>query len=135
MKGAGAGGDSKETPEDIVVRKLTYQRIEELKRIVAAEKDKFMELKRQQEMLKKGLLDEKLPEMWAEVTAKKRAAEEADAALKFANEEAARAAQDALLIRNAESSSSSSPVMSSPVSSSSLATTTVTAAVAAPTFG
>lgn len=98
---------AKETPEDIVVRKLTFQRIEELKRIVAAEKDKFTELKRQQEMLRKGLLDEKLPEMWAEVMAKKRAAEEADAAVKFANEEAAKAAQDAQLIRETTTTTSS----------------------------
>jgi len=124
-------GDSKETSEDIVVRKLTYQRIEELKKIVAAEKEKFMELKRKQEMLKKGLLDEKLPEMWAEVVAKKRAAEEAEAALKAANEEAARAAKDAMLMQSEPEPSLTSPE-ASPLTSPIAKTTEISHATAIP---
>jgi len=138
-RGDGPSRDSatKETPEDIVVRKLTFQRIEELKRIVAAEKDRFTELKRQQEMLRKGLLDEKLPEMWAEVVAKKRAAEEADAALKFANEEAARAAQDAQFIRETSSAGaipSSSISVVAAASTSEMAVEPATASVVASSF-
>ncbi|XP_052772868.1 bromodomain-containing protein 8-like isoform X2 [Mya arenaria] len=64
-----------ETPAVMIVRRLTIERIEELKQTVQQEQSKFRQLKREIEALKTGRYDDQLDEMWERMQAEKEAAE------------------------------------------------------------
>ncbi|KAI0236258.1 hypothetical protein LSAT2_013161 [Lamellibrachia satsuma] len=68
-----------ETPGDVIVRKLTIERIEELKRIVQDEQVKYRKMKREVETARSGQTDEKLKEIWEEIQNERKAAEEVSA--------------------------------------------------------
>ncbi|XP_064601905.1 bromodomain-containing protein 8-like isoform X2 [Liolophura sinensis] len=65
-----------ETPGNQIIRKLTIERIEELKKMVLEEQHKYKKLKKEVEMIKTGQWDDKLPEVWANMQAEKAAAAE-----------------------------------------------------------
>ncbi|XP_041369752.1 bromodomain-containing protein 8-like, partial [Gigantopelta aegis] len=66
-----------ETPSIQIVRKLTIERIEELKKQVVEEQQKYKKLKKDVEYIKSGQWDDKLIEVWDKVQAEKRASEDA----------------------------------------------------------
>uniref|UniRef100_A0A8C9XKF0 Bromodomain-containing protein 8 n=1 Tax=Sander lucioperca TaxID=283035 RepID=A0A8C9XKF0_SANLU len=56
-----------ETVEDVIVRRLTADRIDELKRLIKETQEKHRKLKREAELIQAGRLDSKLEELWEEV--------------------------------------------------------------------
>ncbi|KAA8586980.1 hypothetical protein FQN60_000816 [Etheostoma spectabile] len=56
-----------ETVEDVIVRRLTADRIDELKRLIKETQEKHRKLKRETELIQAGHLDSKLEELWEEV--------------------------------------------------------------------
>lgn len=56
-----------EAPGDIIVRKLTIERIEELKKTIQEQQHRYKKLKREVELVQSGQADEKLKEIWAEI--------------------------------------------------------------------
>jgi bromodomain-containing protein 8 len=90
--------DIADTPGDVIVRKLTVERIEELKRILQEEKAKYRSLKKDLEMVRCGQMDHQIKEMYEKMLADKKAAEEM-AAKKAAEEKAARDAAKAAALR------------------------------------
>ncbi|XP_050396095.1 bromodomain-containing protein 8 [Patella vulgata] len=60
----GEKGEATDTLTEQIVRKLTEQRIEELKKIVIEQQQKYKKLKKDIEVIKSGQLDDKLPEIW-----------------------------------------------------------------------
>ncbi|XP_060941293.1 bromodomain-containing protein 8-like [Limanda limanda] len=72
----GEKGEVVETVEDVIVRRLTTDRIDELKKRIKETQDKHRKLKREAELIKAGHLDSKLEELWEGIRQKKRAEEE-----------------------------------------------------------
>ncbi|KAK7143694.1 hypothetical protein R3I93_014755 [Phoxinus phoxinus] len=64
----GEKGEVVETVEDVIVRRLTAERIEELKRLIKDTQEKHRKLKRETELVQAGHLDSKLEELWEEIT-------------------------------------------------------------------
>ncbi|EDV22905.1 uncharacterized protein TRIADDRAFT_58588 [Trichoplax adhaerens] len=67
-----------ETPGEQIVRRLTYDRIEELKRAINDDHATYRKLKKEEQKMISGKLDSSLPAIWSEIQAQKRAAKEAD---------------------------------------------------------
>ncbi|XP_018107763.1 bromodomain-containing protein 8 isoform X5 [Xenopus laevis] len=72
----GERGEVVETVEDVIVRKLTAERIEELKKIIKETQEKYRKLKKEAELIQSGHLDSKLEDLWNETLAKKKQEEE-----------------------------------------------------------
>ncbi|XP_078786704.1 bromodomain-containing protein 8 isoform X2 [Oryzias latipes] len=84
----GEKGEVVETIEDVIVRRLTAERIEELKRFIKETQEKHRQLKREAELIQAGHLDSKLEELWHEILRKKKQEEE-EAELNRKNTDAA----------------------------------------------
>ncbi|KAJ8246816.1 hypothetical protein GJAV_G00255690 [Gymnothorax javanicus] len=72
----GEKGEVVETVEDVIVRRLTAERIEELKRLLKDTQEKYRKLKKEAELIQAGHLDSKLEELWGEIVQKKKHEEE-----------------------------------------------------------
>ncbi|KAI3373621.1 hypothetical protein L3Q82_022223, partial [Scortum barcoo] len=83
----GEKGEVVETVEDVIVRRLTADRIDELKKLIKETQEKHRKLKREAELIQAGHLDSKLEELWEEILRKKKLEEE-DAELKRKNTDA-----------------------------------------------
>ncbi|XP_029029989.1 bromodomain-containing protein 8 isoform X2 [Betta splendens] len=84
----GEKGEVVETVEDVIVRRLTAERIDELKRLIKETQEKHRRMKREAELIQAGHLDSKLAELWGEILQKKKKDEE-EALLKRKNTDAA----------------------------------------------
>uniref|UniRef100_A0A9J8C8K0 Bromodomain containing 8b n=1 Tax=Cyprinus carpio carpio TaxID=630221 RepID=A0A9J8C8K0_CYPCA len=84
----GEKGEVVETIEDVIVRRLTTERIEELKRLIKDTQEKYRKLKKEVDLIQAGHLDPKLEELWADVELKRKQEEE-EAELKKRATEAA----------------------------------------------
>ncbi|KAL3971118.1 visinin-like protein 1 [Sarotherodon galilaeus] len=84
----GEKGEVVETVEDVIVRRLTAERIEELKKLIKETQEKHRKLKREAELIQAGHLDSKLKELWEEILQKKKLEEE-EAEMKRKNTDAA----------------------------------------------
>ncbi|XP_051960315.1 bromodomain-containing protein 8 isoform X2 [Xyrauchen texanus] len=75
----GEKGEVVETVEDVIVRRLTAERIEELKRLIKETQEKHRKLKREAELIQAGHLDSKLEELWEKIVwSRKQEEEEAE---------------------------------------------------------
>ncbi|XP_063783958.1 bromodomain-containing protein 8 isoform X3 [Pseudophryne corroboree] len=75
----GERGEVVETVEDVIVRKLTAERIEELKKMIKETQEKYRKLKKEAELIQSGHMDSKLDELWNFIlTNKKQEEEEAE---------------------------------------------------------
>ncbi|KAM7397964.1 hypothetical protein PAMA_006032 [Pampus argenteus] len=72
----GEKGEVVETVEDVIVRRLTAERIDELKKLIKETQEKHRKLKRESELIQAGHLDSKLQELWEEILQKKKLEEE-----------------------------------------------------------
>ncbi|NP_997942.2 bromodomain-containing protein 8 isoform 2 [Danio rerio] len=72
----GEKGEVVETIEDVIVRRLTAERIEELKRLIKDTQEKYRKLKKEVDLIQAGHVDPKLEELWAEIELKKKQEEE-----------------------------------------------------------
>ncbi|XP_042355911.1 bromodomain-containing protein 8 isoform X2 [Plectropomus leopardus] len=90
----GEKGEVVETVEDVIVRRLTADRIEELKRFIKDTQEKHRKLKKEAELIQAGRLDSKLKELWEEILQKKKEEEE-EAELKRKNTNTAYQARQA----------------------------------------
>nr|XP_043897633.1 bromodomain-containing protein 8-like isoform X4 [Solea senegalensis] len=63
----GDKGEVVETVEDVIVRRLTADRIEELKKVMKESQEKHRKLKREAELIQAGHLDSKLQDLWEEI--------------------------------------------------------------------
>nr|XP_055035420.1 bromodomain-containing protein 8 isoform X2 [Misgurnus anguillicaudatus] len=91
----GEKGEVVETVEDVIVRRLTAERIEELKRLIKETQEKHRKLKREAELIQAGHLDTKLEELWEEIVRNKKQEEE-EAEVKRKATDAAYQARQAL---------------------------------------
>ncbi|XP_062331875.1 bromodomain-containing protein 8 isoform X3 [Osmerus eperlanus] len=89
----GEKGEVVETIEDVIVRRLTAERIEELKRLLRETQEKYRKLKKEVDLIQSGHLDSQLMELWAEVSQKKKQEEEEADLKKKATETAYQARQ------------------------------------------
>uniref|UniRef100_A0A8C7TRM1 Bromodomain-containing protein 8 n=1 Tax=Oncorhynchus mykiss TaxID=8022 RepID=A0A8C7TRM1_ONCMY len=75
----GEKGEVVETIEDVIVRRLTAERIEELKKLLRDTQDKYRKLKKEVDLIQTGHLDSRLEELWTDITQKnKQDEDEAD---------------------------------------------------------
>ncbi|XP_038563633.1 bromodomain-containing protein 8 isoform X2 [Micropterus salmoides] len=74
----GEKGEVVETVEDVIVRRLTADRIDELKKLIKETQEKHRKLKKEAELIQAGHLDSKLEELWEEILLKKKLEEEAE---------------------------------------------------------
>ncbi|KAM9497518.1 bromodomain-containing protein 8-like isoform 1-T1 [Salvelinus alpinus] len=72
----GEKGEVVGTVEDVIVRRLTAERIEELKRLIKDTQEKHRKLKKEAELIQAGHLDSKLEELSGEIVQKKKQEEE-----------------------------------------------------------
>ncbi|XP_032896229.1 bromodomain-containing protein 8 isoform X2 [Amblyraja radiata] len=72
----GEKGEVVETVEDVIVRKLTAERIDELKKLIKETQEKYRKVKREAELIQAGHADSKLQETWTDIAAKKKLEEE-----------------------------------------------------------
>ncbi|XP_074528244.1 bromodomain-containing protein 8 isoform X2 [Halichoeres trimaculatus] len=84
----GEKGEVVETVEDVIVRRLTVDRIDELKKLIKETQETHRKLKREAELIQAGHLDSKLEEIWEEIQQKKKQDED-EAELKRKNTDAA----------------------------------------------
>ncbi|XP_040007265.1 bromodomain-containing protein 8 isoform X3 [Xiphias gladius] len=84
----GEKGELVETVEDVIVRRLTAERIDELKKLIKETQEKHRKLKREAELIHAGHLDSKLEELWEEILQKKKLQDD-EAELKRKNTDAA----------------------------------------------
>nr|XP_017208471.1 bromodomain-containing protein 8 isoform X1 [Danio rerio] len=91
----GEKGEVVETVEDVIVRRLTAERIEELKRLIKDTQEKHRKLKRESELIQAGHLDSKLEELWEEIV-RSRKQEEEEAEVKRKATDAAYQARQAV---------------------------------------
>ncbi|XP_076835563.1 bromodomain-containing protein 8 isoform X2 [Brachyhypopomus gauderio] len=94
----GEKGDVVETVEDVIVRRLTAERIEELKRLIRDSQEKHRKLKREAELIQAGHLDSRLEELWGEIAQSRKQEEEEAEVKRKATDEAYQARQ---ALRNA----------------------------------
>ncbi|XP_033757562.1 bromodomain-containing protein 8-like [Pecten maximus] len=66
-----------ETPGVQIIRKLSIERMEELKKKVTEQQQRYKKLKKEMESIRSGQLDDKLGEIWQQMQMEKKAAEEA----------------------------------------------------------
>ncbi|KAM4675388.1 bromodomain-containing protein 8 isoform 2-T2 [Discoglossus pictus] len=84
----GERGEVVETIEDVIVRKLTAERIEELKKVIKETQEKYRKLKKEAELIQSGHMDSKLEDLWNDIVVKKKQEEE-EAEMKRKNTESA----------------------------------------------
>ncbi|XP_032065057.1 bromodomain-containing protein 8 isoform X2 [Thamnophis elegans] len=72
----GEKGEVVETIEDVIVRKLTAERVEELKKLIKETQEKYRQLKRDAELIQAGHMDHRLEEICNDIVMKKRIEEE-----------------------------------------------------------
>ncbi|XP_069828950.1 bromodomain-containing protein 8 isoform X2 [Dendropsophus ebraccatus] len=101
----GERGEVVETVEDVIVRKLTAERIEELKKLMKETQEKYRKLKKEAELIQSGHMDNKLEELWNDIVAKKKQEEEEAEMKKKATDAAYQARQAAKNIPRRTSSS------------------------------
>ncbi|XP_033834843.1 bromodomain-containing protein 8 isoform X2 [Periophthalmus magnuspinnatus] len=73
----GEKGEIVETVEDVIVRRLTAERIDELKKLIKETQEKHRKLKREAVLIQAGHLDLKLEDLWEDIQQKKKEEEEA----------------------------------------------------------
>lgn len=62
-----------ETPSELILRKLTQERISELKKIIQEERDEYIKTKDEMQAIQNGLVDEtQLHEMWTQIEAEEK---------------------------------------------------------------
>uniref|UniRef100_A0A8D1G6P3 Bromodomain-containing protein 8 n=1 Tax=Sus scrofa TaxID=9823 RepID=A0A8D1G6P3_PIG len=72
----GEKGEVVETVEDVIVRKLTAERVEELKKVIKETQEKYRRLKRDAELIQAGHMDSRLDELCNDIAMKKKLEEE-----------------------------------------------------------
>ncbi|XP_054610590.1 bromodomain-containing protein 8-like [Dunckerocampus dactyliophorus] len=72
----GERGEVVETVGDVIVRKLTAERIDELKKLIKQTQEEHRMLKRESELIQTGHLDSKLEELWKEIQQKQKLEDE-----------------------------------------------------------
>ncbi|KAF6715312.1 Bromodomain-containing protein 8 [Oryzias melastigma] len=72
----GEKGEVVETIEDVIVRRLTTERIEELKKLLRDTQEQYRKLKKEVELIHAGHMDSQLKELLADITLKKKQDEE-----------------------------------------------------------
>ncbi|KAM9849555.1 bromodomain-containing protein 8 isoform 2-T2 [Aulostomus maculatus] len=72
----GEKGEVVETIEDVIVRRLTTERIEELKKLLRDTQEQYRKLKKEVDLIQTGRMDSQLKELWTEITLKKKQDEE-----------------------------------------------------------
>uniref|UniRef100_A0A670ZDC1 Bromodomain containing 8 n=1 Tax=Pseudonaja textilis TaxID=8673 RepID=A0A670ZDC1_PSETE len=72
----GEKGEVVETVEDVIVRKLTAERVEELKKLIKETQEKYRQLKRDAELIQAGHMDHRLEEIYNDIIVKKKIEEE-----------------------------------------------------------
>ncbi|XP_032693506.1 bromodomain-containing protein 8 isoform X3 [Lontra canadensis] len=72
----GEKGEVVETVEDVIVRKLTAERVEELKKVIKETQEKYRRLKRDAELIQAGHMDNRLDELCNDIVMKKKLEEE-----------------------------------------------------------
>ncbi|TNN65579.1 Bromodomain-containing protein 8 [Liparis tanakae] len=72
----GEKGEVVETIEDVIVRRLTTERIEELKKLLRDTQEQYRKLKKEVDLIQTGHMDTQLKELWTEITLKKKQTEE-----------------------------------------------------------
>ncbi|KAM9356775.1 bromodomain-containing protein 8 [Symphorus nematophorus] len=72
----GEKGEVVETIEDVIVRRLTTERIEELKKLLRDSQEQYRKLKKEVDLIQTGHMDSQLKELWGEITLKKKQDEE-----------------------------------------------------------
>ncbi|KAM4035747.1 bromodomain-containing protein 8 isoform 2-T2 [Anomaloglossus baeobatrachus] len=100
----GERGEVVETVEDVIVRKLTTERIEELKKLIKETQDKYRKLKKEAELIQSGHMDSKLDDVWNDIVTKKKQDEEEAEMKKKATDAAYQARQAAKNIPRRSSS-------------------------------
>ncbi|KAK0137363.1 Bromodomain-containing protein 8 [Merluccius polli] len=73
----GERGEAVETVEDVIVRRLTAERIDELKKQIRETQETHRKLKREAQLIQAGHLDCRMDEVWGEIVQKRRQTEEA----------------------------------------------------------
>ncbi|KAM9495035.1 bromodomain-containing protein 8 isoform 2-T2 [Clarias gariepinus] len=91
----GEKGEVVETIEDVIVRRLTAERIDELKKLLKDTQEKYRKLKKEVDLIQAGHMDSKLEELWGEIEQKKKQEEEEAEQKKRATEAAYQARQAA----------------------------------------
>ncbi|XP_057707153.1 bromodomain-containing protein 8 isoform X2 [Corythoichthys intestinalis] len=89
----GEKGEVVETIEDVIVRRLTTERIEELKKLLRDTQEQYRKLKKDADLIQTGHMDAQLKELWAAITLKKKQDEEEADQKKKATEMAYQARQ------------------------------------------
>ncbi|KAG7223566.1 hypothetical protein INR49_028459 [Caranx melampygus] len=72
----GEKGEVVETIEDVIVRRLTTERIEELKKLLRDTQEQYRKLKKEVDLIQTGHMDPQLKDLWTEITLKKKQDEE-----------------------------------------------------------
>uniref|UniRef100_A0AAV2MLX9 Bromodomain-containing protein 8 n=1 Tax=Knipowitschia caucasica TaxID=637954 RepID=A0AAV2MLX9_KNICA len=72
----GEKGEVVETIEDVIVRRLTTERIEELKKLLRERQEQYRKLKKEADLIQAGHMDSQLKELLTEITLKKKQDEE-----------------------------------------------------------
>eukprot|EP00074_Homo_sapiens_P088497 XP_016864465.1 bromodomain-containing protein 8 isoform X16 [Homo sapiens] len=72
----GEKGEVVETVEDVIVRKLTAERVEELKKVIKETQERYRRLKRDAELIQAGHMDSRLDELCNDIATKKKLEEE-----------------------------------------------------------
>ncbi|KAI4880462.1 hypothetical protein NFI96_032738 [Prochilodus magdalenae] len=91
----GEKGEVVETIEDVIVRRLTAERIDELKKLLKDTQEKYRKLKKEVDLIQTGHMDSKLEELWGEIEQKKKQEEEEAEQKRRATEAAYQARQAA----------------------------------------
>ncbi|KAK1789273.1 hypothetical protein P4O66_015204 [Electrophorus voltai] len=91
----GEKGEVVETIEDVIVRRLTAERIDELKRLLKDTQEKYRKLKKEADLIQAGHMDPRLDELWGEIEQKKKQEEEEAEQKRKATEAAYQARQAA----------------------------------------
>ncbi|KAM8900577.1 bromodomain-containing protein 8-like isoform 2-T2 [Spinachia spinachia] len=84
----GSGGEVVEAVKDVIVRRLTADRIDALGKLIKETQEKHRKLKREAELIQAGCLDSKLEELWGDILQKTKL-EEKETELKRKNTNAA----------------------------------------------
>ncbi|XP_056450751.1 bromodomain-containing protein 8-like, partial [Gadus chalcogrammus] len=72
----GERGEVVETVEDVIVRRLTAERIDELKRLIRETQEEHRKLKQEAQLIHAGHLDCRVDEVWGEIAEKRKQTEE-----------------------------------------------------------
>ncbi|XP_041476298.1 bromodomain-containing protein 8-like isoform X6 [Lytechinus variegatus] len=115
-----------ETPVDLVVRRMTQERIEELRHQISDDRRKFKQLQEEIHNIQSGQLDDQLPKIWAEIQEKKRLEEEALENKRLAAEAKAAAVAAAKLKASLQSPNKKRPPIRPPKAMPSKPQTTTT---------